>query len=141
MIYLKKLGTSNIKNLGNLSNLSQILKKTKVDEVILAIEKESNSFEQILYELDYYNIITKIIPKKIDLLSGNVKMSSIHAFPFTEILPSSMSQLESFLKRLFDIIISVFSSTISRRWRDSLSISFATAIIVSSLDSIAARPP
>ena len=98
-----------IKNLGNLSNLSQILKKTKVDEVILAIEKESNSFEQILYELDYHNVITKIIPKKIDLLSGNVKMSSIHAFPFTEILPSSMSQLESFLKRLFDIIISVFS--------------------------------
>ena len=36
-------------------------------------------------------------------------MSSIHTFPFTEILPSSMSQLESFLKRLFDIIISVFS--------------------------------
>ena len=66
-----------------------------------------NSTEQILYDLNYCDVIAKIIPKKSNLLSGQVKMTSIFGIPLVEISPSSMSILESFLKRFFDIIISI----------------------------------
>ena len=106
----KNLFLNKLETLGTLSNLNYIIKKNNIDEAILALEKkELFSLETILYELNFNNIIAKIIPNKSDLLSGNVKMSSIYGFPFTEIPPSSMSISESFLKRLLDLILSLTS--------------------------------
>ena len=99
-----------LKKLGTLSNLDQILKYNQVDEAIIAVENEEFVLiEKILCELNYKNIIAKIIPNKSDLLLGNVKMSSIHGIPFTEIYPSSMNLFESFIKRKLDIIISLIA--------------------------------
>ena len=99
-----------LKTLGTLSNLTQIIKENQVDEAILALENEElNSINTILYELNFHNVITKIIPNKSDFLTGNVKMTSIHGFPFTEIIPSSMNISESFFKRLLDVIISLIT--------------------------------
>jgi len=101
------LFSNKLKKLGTLTNLTDIIKENKIDEAILALEtEESRSIEKILYELNFHNVIAKIIPNKSDFLSGNVKMSSIHGVPFTEILPSSMNIFESFLKRLLDITTS-----------------------------------
>ncbi len=101
------LFSNKLKKLGTLTNLTDIIKENKIDEAILALEiGESRSIEKILYELNFHNVIAKIIPNKSDFLSGNVKMSSIHGVPFTEILPSSMNIFESFLKRLLDITTS-----------------------------------
>ena len=103
----KNLFLNKLKTLRTLSNLTHIIKENNIDEAILALEKEElNSIETVLYELNFHNVITKIIPNKSDFLSGNVKMSSIYGFPFTEILPSSMYISESFFKRLLDILIS-----------------------------------
>ena len=99
-----------LKNLGTLSNLDQIIKHNQIDEAIIALENEEFVLiEKTLYELNYQNIIAKIIPNKSDLILGNVKMSSIHGIPFTEIHPSSMNLFESFIKRKLDIIISLLA--------------------------------
>lgn len=104
----KNLFLNKLETLGTLSNLTHIIKKNNIDEAILSLEKnELFSLETILYELNFNNITVKFIPNKSDLLSGNVKMSSIHGLPFTEISPSSMSIFESFLKRLLDLILSL----------------------------------
>ena len=101
------LFSNELETLGMLSDLTHIIKKNNIDEAILALEREeSTSIETILYELNFHNIIAKIIPNKSDFLAGNVKMSSIHGVPFTEILPSSMKISEVFFKRLLDIITS-----------------------------------
>ncbi len=99
-----------LKKLGTLSNLDQIITHNQIDEAIIALENEEFVLiEKTLYELNYQNIIAKIIPNKSDLLLGNVKMSSIHGIPFTEIHPSSMNLFESFIKRILDIIISLLA--------------------------------
>ena len=105
--------SNKLKTLGTLSDLTKILKNYEVDEAILALENtELKSTETILYELNFHNVIAKIIPNKSDLLSGNVKMSSIHGTPFTEILPCSMNISESFIKRLLDVVISLIILTL-----------------------------
>ncbi len=102
------LFTDKLETLGVLSDLKKVIKDHKVDEVILALEnKELNSIDTILYELNFYNIVVKIVPNKSDLLLGNVKMSSIHGIPLTEFLPSSMHISEAFLKRFLDITLSL----------------------------------
>tara|TARA_B100000579_G_scaffold377107_1_gene342969 strand:- start:169 stop:1572 length:1404 start_codon:yes stop_codon:yes gene_type:complete len=101
-IFLGRLET-----LGTLTDLTTLIKEKKIDEAIIALEnEESHSIDTILSELNFHNVVAKIIPNKSDLLLGNVKMSSIHGIPLTELPPSSMSVFESFLKRFLDIIIS-----------------------------------
>jgi len=100
--------TDKLETLGVLSDLKKVIQDHKVDEVIIALEKkELNSIDTILYELNFYNIVVKIVPNKSDLLLGNIKMSSIHGIPLTEFLPSSMPISEAFLKRFLDITLSL----------------------------------
>ncbi len=102
------LFTDKLETLGVLSDLKNVIEEHEVDEVILALEnKELSSMDTILYELNFHNVVAKIVPNKSDLLSGNVKMSSIHGIPLTEILPSSMNISEAFLKRFLDITLSL----------------------------------
>ena len=92
-----------LKKIDKSKDLTEIINHYKIEEVIIAVEKKhSEQINKILYELDYNNIIAKIIPNKSDIFSEKIKMESIFSPELIEILPSSMKIWEKILKRLID---------------------------------------
>ncbi|MGQ0828441.1 MAG: sugar transferase [Bacteroidota bacterium] len=103
----------NIPHLGELSDLKYLIKKYSIEEVIIAIESsEHENIGKIVNELDYQGIIIKVIPDMYDILSGSVKMTSIFGAPLIEISREIMPAWEQSVKRIFDIIISLFVLTV-----------------------------
>lgn len=100
----------NLPHLGELSDLKELIQKNNVEEVIIAIESfEHENIGKIVTELDYQDIIIKVIPDMYDILSGSVKMTSIFGAPLIEISREIMPAWEQSLKRILDISISLFT--------------------------------
>ena len=96
-----------IKNLGELQNIENTIKANKIEEVIIALNKDQLKKNiNIIHILIYHDIFTKITPNLADLLAGKVKMQSLLDLPFIELRQIKMSFFESFLKRIIDIIFS-----------------------------------
>ncbi|MBK7183251.1 MAG: sugar transferase [Bacteroidetes bacterium] len=98
-----------IPHIGELDDLKRIITDYEIEEVIIAIESyEHDNLGKIVNELDYRGIIIKVIPDMYDILSGSVKMTSIFGAPLIEISREIMPAWEQSLKRIFDIVISLF---------------------------------
>jgi len=96
-------------HLGELYDIKKLIEKYGVEEVIIAIESsEHDSLGKIINELDYQNVIIKVIPDMYDILSGSVKMTSIFGAPLIEISREIMPAWEQSVKRIFDIVVSLF---------------------------------
>ncbi|MCW3072825.1 MAG: glycosyl transferase [Bacteroidetes bacterium] len=103
----------NIPHLGELNDLKRLIDQYKVEEVIIAIESfEHENIGKIVNELDNGDLIIKVIPDMYDILSGSVKMTSIFGAALIEISREIMPAWEQSVKRIFDILISVFVLTI-----------------------------
>lgn len=101
-----------IPHLGELTDLKKIITDHEIEEVIIAIESfEHDNLGKIVNELDYRGIIIKVIPDMYDILSGSVKMTSIFGAPLIEISREIMPAWEQSLKRIFDIVVSIFVLT------------------------------
>lgn len=101
--YLEKLGT--------IDELASIIEKYEVEEAVIAIEtSEHSSLEDILNVLFDYDekVLVKIIPDMYDIMLGTVKMNYLYGAVLIEIERGLMPNWESLLKRLFDIVVSVF---------------------------------
>ena len=93
--------------LGSYTELSQIIKEHQVEEVIVAIESQEHSkLEQIMNLLEDANVRVKIIPDMYDILSGQVRMESLGA-PLIEIKHELIAPWQHFIKRLFDVVVSL----------------------------------
>lgn len=103
----------NIPHLGELNELKKLIDQHKVEEVIIAIESsEHDNIGKIVNELDNGDLIIKVIPDMYDILSGSVKMTSIFGAALIEISREIMPSWEQSMKRIFDILVSVFVLTI-----------------------------
>ena len=97
------------KKIDSNKKFEEILIDNKIEEAIIAINtKNSEHMNNFLYELNYNNIITKIVPENSDMISGKIKMESILSPDFIEILPDSMKNWEKITKRLIDFFGSLF---------------------------------
>jgi polysaccharide biosynthesis protein PslA len=97
-----------IKHLGNLSDLNTIIDVKQVKEVIIAIEKtEKQKLESILQMLSEKEVNVKMVPDKIDLLSGVVRTTNVMGTPLIEIHLGLMQPWQHHIKRCIDVIISV----------------------------------
>ena len=93
--------------LGFYKDLNSIIKKHKIEEIIIATEKSENDIVQnIIAELEDCNIIIKIIPKMHDILYGSVRMSAIFETPLIQISPRRMPVWQQTIKRFLDIVLS-----------------------------------
>ncbi len=100
--YLPKLGT--------LEDLKKTLEEEKVEEVIIAIEKdEEATIGSIIAELRNSRILTKAVPGMYDILLGRVRMSTILGTPLILINANSMPAWQYNTKRVIDYFVSVFS--------------------------------
>lgn len=94
--------------LGSLKEISQIIKYKNIEEVIIAIERNQQDkyLEEILSCLEGTNVIIKIKPNNYDLIMGRVKMTSFFDEPLIQIRYVLMTQFNSTVKRVLDLIVS-----------------------------------
>lgn len=111
--YLNK-AYNNIKVEANLKSLTSLIDKYKVQEIILALEKdEHDSLVDIISLCSDKNIKIKIVPDLYEILSGQARTSQIYGMPLIDIMPELMPEWERKLKRLLDIVISIIILVIS----------------------------
>lgn len=96
--------------LGNYNDLNKIIKKHKIEEVIIAIEKDERcTVENIISILDSTDVIVKILPFMQDIIMGSVKTTAIFKVPLIQIPSELMPQWQKTLKRALDIIVSIIA--------------------------------
>jgi exopolysaccharide biosynthesis polyprenyl glycosylphosphotransferase len=97
-------------HLGKYQDLKQIIQEHQVEEVILAIERsERETIRTILTMLEETDVVIKIIPDMQDYLMGMVKMSSIWHTPLIQVSQDLMPPWQQSMKRLMDIVVSLFA--------------------------------
>lgn len=96
-------------HLGGIEEVGKIIEENKIEEVLIAIESSEHEFiGRIINDLEDKDIIIKIMPDMYDILSGSVKMTSIFGSPLIIINPSLMPIWQQSLKRIIDIVVSLF---------------------------------
>ncbi|MEQ9187091.1 MAG: sugar transferase [Cryomorphaceae bacterium] len=97
-------------HLGHFDDIERIISEHAIEDVIIALEtSEHDKIGQILNVLDGTNINVKIIPKMYDILSGQVKMSSILGAPLIDINQEIMPVWQQSVKRILDVLVSIAS--------------------------------
>jgi exopolysaccharide biosynthesis polyprenyl glycosylphosphotransferase len=97
--------------LGNLDQLAHVIEQYEVEEALIAIEtSEHNRLKGILDILFDFNeeVLVKIIPDMYDILLGSVKMNYIYGAVLIEIRQGLMANWEKLVKRMMDIVVSIF---------------------------------
>lgn len=96
-------------HLGEYDNIRQIIKDYKIEEVIIAIESwEHENIKNIVNDLGDMGVMIKIIPDIYDILSGQVKMTSILGTPLIEIKNQINPEWQISVKRFLDVFTSIF---------------------------------
>jgi len=98
---------------GKYTSLPSIIEEHQIEEVILSIESgDHKELENILALLENYNIRVNIIPDTFDILSGNVKMTSLFGVPLIRLNTVLMPSWQFSIKRIFDIVFSAYALVI-----------------------------
>lgn len=108
--YEKYKMSNYLPHMGDLSQIHKIIAEHKVEEVIIALESQEHELlKKIINRLEATNVVIKVIPDMYDILTGMVKMTSIIGTPLIQISHDLMPTWEENLKRVLDILISVFA--------------------------------
>jgi exopolysaccharide biosynthesis polyprenyl glycosylphosphotransferase len=100
--------TGDTQLLGSISNLSSVIDGFKIKEVIIAVEKkEKEELENILQLLSEKEVNVRMVPDKLDILSGAVRTSNVMGIPLIELHLGLMEAWQQNIKRLIDVGISV----------------------------------
>jgi exopolysaccharide biosynthesis polyprenyl glycosylphosphotransferase len=98
-----------LKHLGEFDNIHNIINEYNIEEVVVAIESsEHKHLENIINTLSDSNVIIKVIPDMYDILSGSVRLASLLDAPLITVSRDFLDPKQVFLKRAFDIIVSLF---------------------------------
>jgi len=97
--------------LGGIGQLDDLIRNHNVEEVIIAVEtSEHNRLREILNILFDFGeqILVKIIPDMYDIMLGVVQMNSVYGAVLIEIKQDLMPKWQQLIKRLLDVIASLF---------------------------------
>jgi exopolysaccharide biosynthesis polyprenyl glycosylphosphotransferase len=101
------------KCLGNINDVHKIIDDYNIRETIIAIEKnERKKLEKILQLLNEKEVNVKMMPDKVDILSGAVRTTNVMGTPLIEIHLGLMDVWQQNLKRLIDVLVSVLGLVI-----------------------------
>lgn len=94
-------------HLGNINDTHAIIDGYNIKEVIIAIEKnEKAMMEKILQQVNEKEVNVKMMPDKVDILSGAVRTSNVMGTPLIEIHLGLMDAWQQNIKRLIDVLVS-----------------------------------
>ncbi len=105
----KYLLSEYIPKMGSLDRLKSLIKEHNIEDVIIAVEStEHHKIEEIIDILEGTKVYIKMLPDMCDIISGKVKMSTIFGTALIEIEHDLMPTWHWFVKRFFDVSISLF---------------------------------
>lgn len=100
--------TKELPHLGEYHEIKNIIEKYEAEEVIIALESwEHEYLKNIVNDLGDMGVIIKVIPDMYDILSGQVKMTSILGTPLIEIKDQIIPEWQISVKRFIDVSVSV----------------------------------
>lgn len=104
----KYLLSNYIPKVGSLAKIKELITKHDIEDVIIAVEStEHHKIEEIIDLLEGTDVYIKMLPDMCDIISGKVKMSTIFGTALIEIEHDMMSTWHWFLKRCFDVSVSL----------------------------------
>ena len=100
--------------LGIYKDINLIISENKVEEIIIAIEKDDeNDLHNIITQIESQNnVLIKIPADTKDILLGRVKMSSIFQTPLVLVSNEVLSNWQKVIKRAMDVVCSVIAMII-----------------------------
>lgn len=97
-----------LKHYGNIDRMHEVILSRGIEEVIIALDKEdSERIVEVVDLLETTHARIKIVPGIYDYILGRVKTTHLLGSPLIEINPRILSNAEVFLKRAFDISVSL----------------------------------
>ncbi|MCB0529454.1 MAG: sugar transferase [Saprospiraceae bacterium] len=104
--------SEHLPKLGGIEDLEAVIRDQEIEEVIIAIEtSEHNRLRDILnvlFDFGGEQVLVKIIPDMYDILLGTVKMNHVYGAVLIEIRQELMPRWQRVIKRLIDVVVSVF---------------------------------
>lgn len=97
-----------IETIGDLGQLETIIDQHNIHLVILAFNKKDNGWENIIERLSEKDVLIRMQPDTIDILSGSVKASNILTAPLIDLHTGLMPEWQQNIKRLIDLVMSFF---------------------------------
>lgn len=98
-----------IPHLGSTQQLNQLIDQYQIEKVILSLDKKQNAVtEELVNQLAQKDVDIKLVPNTLDILAGSVKTSNVLGAMLIDIQSSALSPRQQNVKRLFDLLISVF---------------------------------
>jgi polysaccharide biosynthesis protein PslA len=96
--------------LGSAGQLEKIIEEKNIVLVVIAMErKDPKEAEKMVQRLSEKDVEIKIIPDMLDILSGSVKTSNLFGALLTDIHTGLMPEWQMHIKRLVDVLFSVFA--------------------------------
>lgn len=95
--------------LGGTERLEEILEENKADQVIIAMEgSPAGVITDIVNRLSEKDIDIKMAPSHLDILAGSVRTQNVLDAPLIDLKKGLIPEWQQHLKRLTDILVSVF---------------------------------
>lgn len=115
--------------LGSVNKLDDIIQQQAVEETIVTIDSSQHQkLSHMLIQIQKFNVTVWGIPDLFDILAGNKKADNLYGRPLFKISNGIMPIWAQNIKRIFDVLFSVFALLVS------LPISLLIALLVK-LDS------
>lgn len=94
---------------GNIFSIKKTINDKSIDEVIIALpDDEREGLERILQVLAETEVAVKLLPDKVDILTGNVRTTNVMGTPLIEIHTGLMAGWQQNIKEAVDYILAVF---------------------------------
>ncbi|MBN2031117.1 sugar transferase [bacterium] len=91
------------------ANLRKLIREETIQEVIVALSHRSERhLEEVIQQCNGTSVGIQIVPDLYDVIIGQVRTNQIYGLPLIEILPQLMPPWERIVKRIGDVIFSLF---------------------------------
>ena len=98
-----------IPNLGSTKEVSEVIDQYHIEKVILALDKKQSQLtEDLVNQLTEKDVDIKLVPNTLDILSGSVKTNNVLGAMLIDIQSSVLSPRQQNVKRLIDLLLSIF---------------------------------
>ncbi len=94
--------------LGSHDKIHAYIQSHKIHEMIIALDvHEHEKLLEIIGQFNLFDICIKVIPDMYEAITGQVRIDTIRGLALLNINPDIMTEFQSIIKRVIDIILSV----------------------------------